>query len=138
MLASIYNILYSAWSNYNTRKSLNRLFKRYASNVELRTLTKEQEKEIQDYYQPLLGRKVSTRWHQLLYSITGRFTPTYLPFDIYHELINNLSPWKYIKAFDDKNLYRYLLHDFIIPERKVECSLGKPLLVNNQIVIGGG
>lgn len=138
MLPALYNRLYSAWSNYNTRKNLNKLYKRYASKTALRPLSREQECEIQDYYQSLIGRKVSTRWHQLLYSITGTFTPRYLPFDLYHKLINKLSPWKYIKILDDKNLYRQILYGFNIPQRIVECSLGKPLLIEKQQVIGGG
>lgn len=132
MFASIYNKLYSAWSEYNTKKKLDALYKRYVSKTKMRSLSTEQKKAIQDYYLPILGYKVSTRWHQLLYSITGTFTPTYLPFEEYHKLINCLSPWKYIKILDDKNLYRQMLNGFNIPKRLVECSLGKVLNIDNQ------
>ncbi len=138
MLKKIYNKLYSVWSNYNTRKKLDSLFLRYSSRVQLLNLTNEQESEIQKYYYEVLGRKVSTRWHRLLYSITGTFTPRYMPFEVYHEMLEKLSPWKYIKVLDDKNLYRQFFSGFNIPQRVVECSMGKYFLIDNQDIAWGG
>lgn len=138
MLSLIYNCLYKAWSNFNTQKKLNALYKRYSSRVQLKKLTPQQIDQIQRYYQSVIGRKVDTRWHSLLYSITGEFTPRYMPFDVYHRMLEKLSPWKYIKILDDKNLYRQFFHNFKIPDRILECSMGKCLIIDNQKVAGGG
>lgn len=67
---------------------------------------------------------MSTTWHQVLYSLTGVFTPRYLPFELYYRMIDALSPYRIQKVLDDKNLYRQLLHSFNIPQRLVECSYG--------------
>lgn len=117
-------MLYSAWSNHNTKKKLNVLYKRYSSRVQLKELTSEQKAQIQNYYLSVIGREVDTRWHRLLYSITGTFTPRYMPFDVYHEMLEKLSPWKYIKVLDDKNLYR---QSFII-------SISQNVLLNVILV----
>ena len=138
MLSVIYRKLYSEWSGYNTKKTLDRLYKRYSSRVAVRMLTSEQINEIQQYYMSLIGRKVDTRWHRLLYSITGHFTPRYMPFEVYHEMLEKMSPWKFIKILDDKNLYRQFFSGFNLPERIVECSGGKCLMIDNQNVMRGG
>jgi hypothetical protein len=138
VFSRIYSKFYSAFGKYNTRKSLNKLFELYTKNITLRKLSTDQEKSIQEYYKSILGRKVDTKWHQLLYTITGEFTVRYLPFEVYHEILSLLSPWKYKKVLDDKNLYRQLLNEFNLPKRLIECSLGKSLVIENQMVIGGG
>lgn len=93
--------------------------------VELKPLTKEQKAEIRWYWKARTGKKVDTRWHQLLYSMTGELNIRYLPFDLYPDIIANWIPSYRVKDFfDDKNLYRYLLKDFNIPQRQVECCNG--------------
>lgn len=137
MVHHLYNFAYNTWSRYNLSKKLACRFKNYSSHVKMVNLTIEQKKSIQNYFTPIIGRKVSTKWHRLLTSLTKTFNPEFLPFDIYHILIEKLSPWKYTKILDDKNLYRQLFKDFKIPERIIESSLGNILIIENQKVKKG-
>lgn len=90
--------------------------------VELKPLSDEQKIEIQTYWKERTGKHIDTRWHQLLYSMTGEFNVRYLPFDIYQDIIANWIPSYRVKDFfDDKIFYRYFLKDFNIPTRHVEC-----------------
>ena len=68
--------------------------------------------------------KYSTRWHQLLYSLTGVFKPEYEPFEVCIYVQNKLSPPLKQRYFDDKGLYRFLLSGYNIPERVAECING--------------
>lgn len=97
-------------------------------------LTTEQKSEIIEYWKELTGRVVSTRWSQLLYSKTGVFTPRYMPFEVYNDIIALQNPSNRVKNwFDDKCLYRYLLHDFKQPYRIAECYRGICYLPSESI-----
>ena len=105
-------------------KQLEAIYKEQSGKCEMKSLTKEQEQAIQEYWQPLTGKKVSTRWHRLLYSISGVFNPKYEPFEVAHKVQNTLSPQKACRAFDNKGLYEQLLVGFNIPQRVAACRNG--------------
>lgn len=106
------------------RVSIYNWWRYYSKGITLKKLTKEQKSQIQNYYRPLVGKKVDTKWHSLLYTLTGVFDVKYLPFDLFHKVAYSLSPWEYHKIMDDKNMYRHLFHGFNLPDRIVECSCG--------------
>jgi hypothetical protein len=124
MILRIYKHLYKIAVEINMKNSNRKYWNKKSQGCELKKLTPEQEKEIQDYYTALIGQKIDTRWHRLLYSLTGIFDAHYLSFEVYDKLIFNLSPWSKRKEFDDKNLYRQFLKDFHIPTRVAECYHG--------------
>lgn len=102
-----------------------KFWKHISGGEDLQPLTKEQKAEIKQYWKERTGKNVDTRWHQLLFSMTGVYNVRYLPFEIYSDVIANWIPSFKIKAFfDDKNLYRYLFKDFNLPLRHVECCNG--------------
>jgi len=112
-----------------------KLFNRYAKGVSIKNLTSEQKTEAIEYWKGLTGKVVSTKWHQLLYSKTGVFTPRYMPFEIYNDMITRQNPSDRVKSwFDDKCLYRYLLRDFKQPKRIAECYEGVCYLPSESIV----
>ena len=112
-----------------------KLFNRYAKGVSIKNLSDKQQAEAIAYWKELTGKKIDTRWHQLLYSKTGVFTPRYMPFEIYNEMITRQNPSDRVKAwFDDKCLYRYLLRDFKQPKRIAECYEGVCYLPSESIV----
>ena len=102
-----------------------KLFNRYAKGVSLKKLTDKQQSDAIAYWKELTGKRINTRWHQLLYSKSGVFTPRYMPFEIYHDMITRQNPSDRVRAWlDDKCLYRYLLRDFKQPKRIAECYEG--------------
>lgn len=75
-----------------------------------RKLTKEQKKEVQDYYFNLIGRKVPLYSHEYFYSRTGFFNKEYVPTNLYHcDLIRKANYYPLMYAYSDKNLQDVLL-----------------------------
>lgn len=115
---SLYELLRLAYrlknDNFITRK---KMYRKKSEGVKINKLSNAQKKEIQDYWYPIVKTKVSTCWHELLYSQTGVFTPRYLPFEIYGRLISKTNiPNRIMNFMDDKNLYRYFLKGFCTPQ----------------------
>lgn len=124
LVLNSYSYLKNKYLGFVTSHVLNSLWKETSKDVKLKELTAEQKQAIQDYWEPLVSKKVSTRWHQLIYSITGVFKPEYEPFDIAMKVQNTLSPAFAQRAFDDKGLYHQLLNGFEFPTRVALCSYG--------------
>lgn len=132
MKGKLFQCLVSVYLQHQSKKVLNTLFSQYSQGITLKPLSKEQIQEIQEYWLGLTGKKVSIKWHQLLYSLTGKYIKEWMPFEICMEIQNKLSPRKPQWFFDDKNLYRYLLKDFKLSRRHIECSAGSWLVINNE------
>ena len=74
-----------------------------------RKLTKEQKKEVQDFYISMIGRKVPLYCHEYFYSRTGVFTKEYVPNNLYHvELVPRANNHRLQAAYGDKNMCDYL------------------------------
>lgn len=77
-----------------------------------RPISKEQEQEIQNYYQSLCGRKVPLIWHKFLYSRTNVFSKKYIPLSLYRtELIGRMNNYALKDAYADKNIAEMLFPD---------------------------
>ena len=132
MIVDIYHWLRDTYLLYSRKKHLNNVWDKCVKHVALKSLSKEQEREIITYWLELTGKRVNPRWHQLLYSITGVYTVRYMPFEIYMDMIDALCPTKMIKAFDDKALYRYFFPSKILPQRVAEYTNGCAFLPENE------
>ena len=106
------------------KKALQRIWDDTLKYCELKPLSESQVQAIQAEWGGQIKEKISPRWHQLLYSMTGVFTPKYEPFEICTAVQNKFSPIEVQRTFDDKNLYRGLLSSFNIPIRVAECVKG--------------
>lgn len=72
---------------------------------EKKYLTKEQKKEVIDFYKRLTGVKVPLIWHQYYYAKTGKFAKELLPDSLYrHDLIGRANRYDYRSAYADKNM----------------------------------
>lgn len=79
-----------------------------------RNLTKAQRKEIQNYYQGLIGKKISLTCHQYFYSRSGIYSKKYVPTYLYHtDIIGKANMMSYRDALADKNMC-----DIILPNVK--------------------
>lgn len=75
-----------------------------------RKLSKEQKKEVQDFYKDMIGREVPLYSHEYFYSRTGYFTKEYVPTNLYHcELIRKANYFPYMYVYSDKNMHDVLL-----------------------------
>lgn len=103
---------------YFMRKhSLRKYYNRLKKKIKITKLTKAQKQEIQAYYMDKYGAKVNTKWHEILYSISGVYRVDYMPFDVYVQLLERFSPFAFKKVLDDKVLYDWLLPDVKLPKR---------------------
>lgn len=115
ILFKIYNLLRNKLVQYDQNKALEAIWKDVTKHCSIKQLSSSQERQIQEYWKPLTGKTVSTKWHQLLYSISGVFKPEYEPFEVCMYVQNTLSSSKLQRYFDDKGLYRQLLQGFLYP-----------------------
>jgi len=75
-----------------------------------RKLTKEQKKEVNDFYISMIGKKVPLYCHEYFYSRTGVFSKDYIPKDFYTvELRPRANVYPFQEAYDDKNIYDMIL-----------------------------
>ena len=89
-------------------KSVNESYRKLPHKLDL---TKEQEQEIQDYWQRLVGCQVPTDWHRYFYARTGIYSVKYIPTSLYRlELTGRLNKLPWCVPFSDKNL-----NDIILP-----------------------
>lgn len=68
-------------------------------------LTKEQKKEIEDYYMSMIGERVPLSSHEYFYSRTGVYSKEYVPKGLYTvELLPKANKVTYRDAYADKNM----------------------------------
>lgn len=88
-------------------------------------LSREQIQSIQDFWQPLMGRKVTTLWHQYFTARNSNFSPLYVPSSIYYtELIYRLNFFPFRKAYVDKAFYDVIFKDVNRPRTIVRNMNG--------------
>lgn len=79
--------------------------KQYNNLSDKKKLTKEQKKEVEDFYKSLIGEKVSLNSHEYFYSRTGVFSKEYVPKGLYTmELLPRANKMSYREAYVDKNM----------------------------------
>lgn len=84
------------------RYSITKYFKELG---QYRKLTKEQEKEIQDFYVSMIGKKVPLYCHEYFYSRTGVFSKEYVPKDLYNcDLLPKANIHQHHNALCNKNM----------------------------------
>ena len=107
--------------NREMRKWKVRITKNFKNLETHRKLTKEQRKEVQDFYIDMIGRKVPLYCHEYFYSRTGFFTKEYVPNNLYHcELVPRANVHRLQGAFGDKNMC-----DFLFPGENIVHSILK-------------
>jgi len=81
------------------------------------TLTKEETTEIQAYWKDIYGKKISTKWHRLYQSYTGKYDKQYFPEILYStKLASHLFDFHYARVLKDKNLmYSLFASDVYCP-----------------------
>lgn len=88
-------------------KALKRIITKNFKDLKVRRkLTKEQKKEVNDFYMSMIGKKVPLYCHEYFYSRTGVFSKDYIPKDFYTlELRPKANVYPFQMAYDDKNIY---------------------------------
>lgn len=91
-------------------------------------LTKEQEKEIREFFKKHYGKVVPLKWHRLYQSYTGTFCHNYFPEILFStKLEPKLNPYREAELLGDKNLLEPLfgsVEGLHIPKTIISCVKG--------------
>lgn len=100
------------------------------------TLTPEQTKEIRAYWKEIYGKPVSTKWHRLYQSYTGRYDKQYFPEILYStKLAYRLLDFQYARVMKDKNLmYSLFANDVCCPVCYGKATRGVYLNAEGAVV----
>lgn len=89
-------------------------YRKLANKTEL---TKDQKKEIQDYYFNLLGYQIPLDYHYYFTSRTGHYSKLYFPTSVYKtDIIGRLNVYPLKRAYTDKNISDILLPNIHQPK----------------------
>ena len=98
-----------------------RITKNFKDLDNRRKLSREQKREVQDFYISMIGRKVPLYCHEYFYSRTGVFTKEYIPNNLYHvDLVPRANNHRLQSAYGDKNMC-----DFLFPGENIVHSILK-------------
>ena len=108
--------------------SIHRTWKNDIANIqgklkqcEVRHLSIGQKKDILDFYEKLIGKKVPTYWHEYFYSRNEFFSVKYIPTCLYHsDVIYKLNNYKLRHAYVDKSIYDVYFPDVLRPKTFVK------------------
>ena len=96
-------------------------------------LTKEQKRQIMDYYKPYFKSKAL--FHEFYTEKTGKFYVNYIPDDIYYCYIDPFfNDWEKAKYIDNKCIYQNLFPDVLQPEILIKKMNGLWFDSSNNIV----
>ena len=118
MLKMIINRIRKSCEMRKWKEKITRNFKDLENH---RKLSPKQKREVQDFYQSMIGKKVPLYCHEYFYSRTGHFAKEYVPNNFYHcDLVPRANVHGFQSAFGDKNMT-----DFLFPGENVVHSILK-------------
>ena len=72
--------------------------------------TADKQREFDDYWTEVYGKKIPNYWHKLYEALSGKYSVDYIPEKLYTTRIEpSLNNPKYAKVFEDKNLIQTLI-----------------------------
>ena len=128
MLSSLKETIKTKLHQYNEdkyEKNIRSNFKRNNLKWCDKNFTKEQEKEIQDFYVKNLGHKIDLIYHRYWYSRTGIFSPLFIPSSIYKaHIVGRVNDMRMKDAYVDKNRYENFFTEIKHPKSILKCIDG--------------
>ena len=105
----------------NVRKRDIENIKKKKKQCEITPLSANQKREIQVFYEKLVGKKVPVDWHEYFYSRNGLFDVKYVPTSLYHsDVIYRLNNYNLRHAYVDKGVYDIYFPDIVRPKTIVK------------------
>lgn len=124
-MEKLFNFLYVLFRRRNIYKRFRRSVKEMRKTCELKPLTKQQKREIIDYYKRTMNKRPKLYWHQFYYSMNGEFSVKYIPNDLYFGQMQYVFYRSFInEAYDDKNLYDVFFPQANQPKILLKCANG--------------
>ena len=83
----------------------------------VQSLSHNQIREIRDYYSQFGFKSVSTDWHRYIYSVSGEYSPKFIPEDFFHGVLENTyNNRSFYGAWEDKAFMPHILDCVNFPE----------------------
>lgn len=87
------------------RKYIKKVRASYNELKNHKRLSREQIKEIQNFYRNTIGHSVPIDWHQYFFARTGNYSKLYIPSSEYkNHIIGRLNVYPFHLAYNDKNM----------------------------------
>jgi hypothetical protein len=98
------------WQDNEECKAIADGIKGSCKKINAGNLTAEQEKEIQDFYRPLLGHEIPTDYHRYFTTRLGHYSKLYVPTSEYKtNIVGRLNIYTLKRAYTDKNMLDVML-----------------------------
>lgn len=124
-MEKILYFLYTLCVRRNNYKRFRRGVKQMRATCQLKPLTRQQKKEIIDYWKKNFNKRPKLYWHQYYYSMNGEFSVKYIPNDLYFGRMQFAFYNTSInRAYDDKNLYDIFFTHANQPKIILKCANG--------------
>lgn len=86
------------------------------SHVSIIHLSADQKCDVKQFYAQHGFNKIDTRWHEYIWSVTGKWSPLYVPESFYHNILERIYNDKKMNAWEDKSYMEMYLPDVLFPE----------------------
>lgn len=109
LLEMIHRIVKRIRKKLFVRKKKLEITKKFKLLKEHRKLSKEQKREIQNFYMDVIGEKIPLYMHEYFYSRNGIFSKNYIPSTLYlADLLPKANNYSLFSAYNDKNICNFL------------------------------
>ena len=139
-MASRFEQMLFDYSNSFFRMRYNRYFLNELRNIEkhseikLKKLSNQQNKEIKDYYESKGFRNIRKDWHRYILSSTGRWSPQMVPENFYHNILERIYNDKRLIGWGDKSYMTTFLPGVQFPTTLITNVNGYFLDANREII----
>ena len=126
------------YDSYNKKREIDRYVNpisiKLASLKNRHSLSKEQQREIRQYFKDLTGENVPLVWHEYFYSRTGNYSKEYIPSSLYKvSLLYRANKHGYRDAYADKNMAEVFLPEVRHPSMVLKNMNGYFYIGNTAV-----
>lgn len=112
--------------NKRLRKRAHKTAKEMRAGGVYTKLSKEQARQVQEYWMQHFGKRINLEWHEYYYKVTGEFSPKYIPVDIKEIYMEpKLADPRIVVVYSDKNMVETLVGDYVkLPKSYIRNANG--------------
>ena len=115
LIPKVMEIAYRKSSDYRWKSQLRKCEKNI--NQPLQSLSRDQISEIKEYYSQFWFNSISTDWHRYIFSVSGEYSPKYIPEDFFHGVLEKTYNYRrFYGAWEDKAFMSNILDYANFPE----------------------
>lgn len=126
-------IIHDVNCNFHWRRQIKDI--RRQADIKIKSLSPEQRREIKYFYAQYGFRNIRMDWHDYIYAVTGKYSPTFLPEDFFHRVIEDgYNDRKLYRAWENKAYMPQILSNVTFPETIITNCNGYFFNKNNEMI----